>query len=321
MAHSAVLDRLTSLADFTRSRLLSALEGHELTVGELCTVLQLPQSTVSRHLKVLGDDGWLSSRAEGTSRYYRRSTSLDASAKGLWDIVREEVARDVVTREDASRVESVLRSRRDTSREFFSSAATRWDSLRRELYGDRIDHAAMFSLLDSRWTVGDLGCGTGVLSAAIAPFVNQVIAVDASEQMLAAATARLRETRNIDLRSGDLESLPIATNSLDAAFLSLVLHYVAEPARAMTDACRVLRAGGVVSVIDMLPHAREEYRAQMGHVWQGFEPDQFSNWMRDAGFERVVVHPLAVDERAKGPALFIASGRKPADNLPNEDNR
>ena len=39
-------------------------------VGELCAVLQLPQSTVSRHLKILSDEGWVVARGEGTSRFY-----------------------------------------------------------------------------------------------------------------------------------------------------------------------------------------------------------------------------------------------------------
>ena len=53
----SVLDRLSALADPTRSRILLLLDRHELTVGELCTILQMPQSTVSRHLKLLSDDG------------------------------------------------------------------------------------------------------------------------------------------------------------------------------------------------------------------------------------------------------------------------
>ena len=70
-AAPAILDDLTALADLTRDRLLLLVESHELTVSELCSVLQLPQSTVSRHLKALSDSGWLTSRAEGTSRLMR----------------------------------------------------------------------------------------------------------------------------------------------------------------------------------------------------------------------------------------------------------
>src|SRR6266571_4182203 len=66
----AILDQLQSLADTTRSRILLLLDRHELTVSELCGVLQLPQSTVSRHLKALADAGWIAARADGTSHLY-----------------------------------------------------------------------------------------------------------------------------------------------------------------------------------------------------------------------------------------------------------
>ena len=53
----AILDDLSALADITRDRLLLLVESQELTVSELCAVLQLPQSTISRHLKALADAG------------------------------------------------------------------------------------------------------------------------------------------------------------------------------------------------------------------------------------------------------------------------
>jgi len=64
---AAILDHLSALADTTRSRILLLLERQELTVSEICGVMQLPQSTVSRHLKALADSGWVGSRGEGTS--------------------------------------------------------------------------------------------------------------------------------------------------------------------------------------------------------------------------------------------------------------
>ena len=66
----ALFDRMSALADPVRSRVLLVLERRELTVGELGAVFQLPQSTMSRHLKALTDEGWLTVRAEGTSRRY-----------------------------------------------------------------------------------------------------------------------------------------------------------------------------------------------------------------------------------------------------------
>ena len=69
-SRTPIFDDLSTLSDATRSRMLLLLERHELTVSELCDVLQLPQSTVSRHLKTLADANWVISRREATSRYY-----------------------------------------------------------------------------------------------------------------------------------------------------------------------------------------------------------------------------------------------------------
>src|SRR5688572_17297746 len=89
---SAIFDDLTALADATRSRMLLLLEQHELTVGELCAVLQLPQSTVSRHLKTLADAEWVASRRDGTSRYYTLSLDeRDDQSRRLWLLLRDEV--------------------------------------------------------------------------------------------------------------------------------------------------------------------------------------------------------------------------------------
>src|SRR3954463_14093810 len=94
MSAPALFGQMTALADATRSRLLLALERNELSVNELTSILQLPQSTVSRHLKMLSAEGWVEARAEGTSRHYRLATSsLDPASCRLWNIVRDEVVR------------------------------------------------------------------------------------------------------------------------------------------------------------------------------------------------------------------------------------
>src|SRR4051812_44425831 len=307
----AILDHLSALSDATRSRVLLLLDRHELTVSEICSIVQLPQSTVSRHLKALADSGWVASRAEGTSRLYTMTRDdLDAAARRLWLLVREQVGASPAAAQDQRRLQAALADRRTKSQEFFSSSAGQWDRLRDELYGERFQLGALAALAQADWILGDLGCGTGETSATLAPFVQHVIAVDASAAMLQAARKRLQAFDNIELRRGELEALPIDDARLDVATLMLVLHYVSEPARALAEVSRVLKPGGRLILVDMLPHDRDSYRQQMGHVWLGFGEDQIGALIKEAGFGKTRIVPLAPDARAKGPGLFVATCEK-----------
>ena len=311
MTQAAIFDDLTTLSDATRSRMLLILERHELTVSELCAVLQLPQSTVSRHLKTLADASWVTSRRDGTSRYYTLALDeRDAHTRRLWSLLREQIASTAGADQDARRLKGVLGRRQAKSEEFFASAAGQWDRLRRELFGGASALHALPALLDPRWTVGDLGCGTGETSAALAPFVAQTIAVDRSGDMLQAARRRVRDMANVDVRRGELEALPIAEGELDAAVMILVLHHVPDPAAVLQEAARTLKPRGRFVLCDMLPHDREAYKQQMGHVWLGFGDDQLRRLLGGAGFDDIRIVPLPVDPEAKGPALFVASAIK-----------
>jgi SAM-dependent methyltransferase len=319
---STVLDRLTALADPTRSRILLLLDRHELTVGELCTALQLPQSTVSRHLKLLADDGWVATRGEATSRFYRMSPDqLDAEAKDLWSVVRAQVLPAVSATQDQRRAERVLAKRRDKAQVFFLNSVDSWDVMRTEMIGARTDLLALLDLLDETWVVGDLGCGSGHISDALAPCVGRVIAVDESGPMLAAAKTRLARHDNVELRIGTIESLPIDDAALDAAILFLVAHFISDPMAVMREIRRALKPGGRLLIVDLMAHDRVEYVVQLGHVWQGFDGEQVKEWLRDAGFTSCRYRPLPVDPEARGPligagqqgpALFVASARKSA---------
>ena len=310
----AIFDRLAALADPTRCRLLLVLEEQELTVSEICTVLQLPQSTVSRHLKTLSDDGWVSARRDGTSRRYASSRDARGDrSRRLWALLRDELVNESAAIQDRSRLEEVVLERRARSQEFFSSTAGQWAQLREELFGSRFDLLALLALLDDAWVIGDFGCGTGQTAANLAPFVKQVIAVDDSQAMLKAARERLGKTPNVEIRQGRLETLPVDDRALDAAVLSLVLHHLPDPQKVLLEAGRTIRPGGKLLIVDMLPHARESYRQEMGHVWLGFGNEQLEGWLSAAAFDRVAIRPLPPEQEAKGPNIFAASAKRRVD--------
>jgi ArsR family transcriptional regulator len=305
----ALLEWMDALADATRLRLLHVLERHELGVVELCDVLQLPQSTVSRHLKVLSGQGWVRSRRQGTTHLYR--TILDELAlpmRRLWLLAREQTEKWATGEQDQLRLARLLKGKQSQAQAFFAGAAGEWDRLRRELYGDSFMSAALLALLPAGYVVADLGCGTGHTAVALSPHVKQVIGIDNSPAMLKAAQRRIGELPNVELRRGDLEALPIDDAACDAAMLLLVLSYVGEPDVVLRQMRRILKPGGRAVIVDLLPHDREDFRRQMGQTRLGFETREIEQLMRAAGFDAPTIEPLPPGQGAKGPALFLASG-------------
>lgn len=308
----SITDRLAELSDPVRVRLLLLLEREELSVGEIASVVQLPQSTVSRHLKNLAEGAWLVKRSVGTASYYRLvQDDLHPVLASLWVTVREAFEAGADLEEDQRRLASVLAERRRDSVGFFGRLAGEWDELRQSLFGRAFTADALLGLLPRDWLVADLGCGTGNASERLAPYVGGVIAVDQSEPMLEAARKRLGESSGVEFRVGTLEQLPIDTGAVDAAICLLVLHHVEQPAAALAETRRVLRrdrGGGVVLVVDMIGHDRVEYRHTLGHQHLGFAQDQIEGLLRDAGFAHTGYRQLPSDPDGRGPGLFVATG-------------
>lgn len=306
-----LVERLASLADPVRLRLLALVEARELAVSELGEVLQLPQSTVSRHLKVLAGLGWVVARSERTANFYRMANGeLSEGARDLWRLSRGELAGWTELEHDRLRLERVLAARRSDARAFFAGVASEWDRLRTELYGDRFTAEAIAALLPADAVIADLACGSGAVTALLAPAVGRVIAVDASPEMLRAARARTKGLANVELRRGDLAALPVEDASCDAALLLLALTHVADPARAAGELARILRPGGRAVVVDLLRHDRDAFRRQMGQLGNGFEPAELAALLAAAGLDAVRCRPLAPEPKAKGPALLIATGTR-----------
>ena len=68
------MDSFAVLAEPTRRRILDQLRGSESSVGELVDVLGVSQPTMSKHLKVLREAGFVSCRTAAQQRIYRIDT-------------------------------------------------------------------------------------------------------------------------------------------------------------------------------------------------------------------------------------------------------
>lgn len=306
---TSLLPQLDLFADPVRARLLILLEPRELSVGDLGEILQIPQPSVSRHLKALNEAGWVTSRADGSTRFYRTVRPAGAAAQQLWELVRQDIEGTAEARRDAERGRHVI-ARREARDSFFEGSAGEWDAIRTDLFGGRVELLPLLGLLNANAVVGDLGAGTGQLSQAMAPFVSQVIAVDGSPAMIEVARTRLAGTANVELRHGQLEALPVATATLDIAILSLVLTYARDPGLVVAEAARTLVPGGRLLLVDLDRHEQVELQQRFGQQWPGFGAADVLAWLDNAGLARSRVLPLPPDPSARGPLLFAASASK-----------
>ncbi|MFO0941172.1 MAG: metalloregulator ArsR/SmtB family transcription factor [Pirellulales bacterium] len=201
------LEWLQTLADPTRVRLLAILNREELSVSEMCAVLQLPQSTVSRHLKVLNGDGWVGNRREGTNqRYWLEHDRWSSDRAQLWNWVCKQNESSVTAAQDLGRLTQIL-AERSRSEAFFSSAAEQWDRMRVELFGSQLDAYVLAATMPASARVVELGCGSAPLAQLVSPYVDQVVAVDSSNAMLSAAKQRVGTAENIQFVQSNLSEL------------------------------------------------------------------------------------------------------------------
>lgn len=318
MAHNnsqtlPLLGWMDSLADATRIRLLRLLEEHELNVMDLCEIMQLPQSTVSRHLKILSSQKWCHAQRQGTNNLYRMHLDeLDATMRKLWLLAREQTDNWPALHQDGLRLQSRLSEKLADTHAFFASSASQWDQLRHELYGHAFESLAQIALLPSNWTVADLGCGTGHTCLSLSRHVQSVIGIDESPAMLKAARHRLADCPNVQIKRGDLHAIPIDDATCDAAMLTLVLTYLARPAEVLSQMKRILKPGGKAVIVDILLHNQDDFRRKMGQQNMGYTTSQVNKMLTAAGFGDVNLFELPPEADAKGPALFLATGTVPA---------
>ena len=196
-----------AMADQTRYRVLGVLADHELSVSELVEVLGQPQSTISRHLKVLRDAGLIRDRRDGNTVLYAACQgSNSGNGSELADQVLDWIAQQPIPSALARRLQTVMHRRRQMSDAFFHDAGRHWDSLREESFGAAFHLEALLALLPADWTVADIGTGTGYLLPVLGRHFECVIGVDPVETMLEAARSRIKDqgVENVDLRPGSL---------------------------------------------------------------------------------------------------------------------
>jgi ubiquinone/menaquinone biosynthesis C-methylase UbiE/DNA-binding HxlR family transcriptional regulator len=291
----AMLDTYKALADESRLRVVRVLSLGYFNVQELTAVMDLSQSTVSHHLKVLHRAGITRLHREGTWAYYSLTNSEEApfATATLQALLSHGESKEggslrAVFIRDRVEAEKLLSARRDHSHRFFESVAEQWHELRHEAHGHTPLVDELVRAVPNDVAVLDLGCGSGALLELLLPRAGKTIGVDYSPKMLEEARSNLgAKAAAVDLRLGYLEHLPLGDSSIDLGLAYMVLHHVPSPEDAMKDAFRVLRPGGALHIIDLFKHDNEYMRERFADLWLGFDQDEIVSWAQAIGFSAI----------------------------------
>lgn len=300
-----------ALADETRLQIIGIMSMGEFSVQEITRILNMGQSRISRHLKILSESGIAESRRDGARVFYRNNSQASGHMEDVLKKTIEWIRGSEHWEALKTSIEEVLEWRRSQSRSFFSEVGQDWPSILERFVEQDEFIKALRKTMKGTDILADLGCGPGHLIRHLHEEVPYIIGVDYSVRMLDLARNNLRDLiskGHVDLRLGALEHLPMQDEEVNGVLVTLVLHHLAEPAAVFREFHRVINAGGMVTIVDFKQHDNEEFREEMADLWLGFDPRDLKNWLEETGFANVKVQDFP---GGKGNIdLMIARGRK-----------
>ncbi len=283
-----------ALSDNTRLRLLLVLRRYELNVNEIVKIVDMIQSGVSRHLKILMESGLITSRRDGSFTYYAAVESKDLM--GLHSFIDQNLASGDICKKDLEKSSEMIAIRQNRTKRFFKTVAPQWDRLKREVLGEFDLNEKIKKILPFKGPIADLGCGTGELLDVLSEKTSEkLIGIDSSPEMLEQARLRLSGVNNAELRLGEVEHLPMKNREIDTAVMSMVLHHIPQPKRPIQEVFRVLNPGGVFVLSDFQKHKNEGIKQIIGGEWLGFVPDNITGWLTKEGFGGITVESYKVN--------------------------
>lgn len=277
----STVELLHLFGDATRVRLLALLADEELSVAELTSITELPQSRVSTHLGRLREAGLLRDRKLGAStKYAVNDVSMPADARRVWELVRADLD-DTLLQADRARRQRLRAASPEPWPDFIAGQMDRhyspgrtWEATARGLFG--------FVRLGD---VLDVGSGDGAIADLLAQRARSITCIDRSERVVQAARERLARHANVRVEVGDMHALEIADASFDQVLMLSALTYAERPERALGEAARVLRPGGTLALVTLAAHSHRDVTAAYGHVQPGFDPEALRALLASAGLE------------------------------------
>ena len=280
-----MLNLFKALADSTRLRLLRILRQGDFTVQDLMQILNMGQSRISRHLKLLSAAGLLCVEKQGTWRYYRLSPG-EGLFSDIWPLVEARLAELAWQEQDAAGVLQVMAERRRRSQDFFNRHARDWDNMHVELLNLPDYRDCLLDLLPEDGLLVEIGAGTGSLLPLLVRKAARVVGLDHSPSMVALARETIVQNQladQVEIRLAEMNHLPFPDGAVRTVVMNQVLHHAEQPVEVLKEISRVLDPQGMLVLADLVRHQHDWVRHRLADQWLGFKRNELESWLAEAG--------------------------------------
>ena len=283
-----------ALADHLRLQILRLLKNESFGVLELCRILDIRQSALSHHLKILATSHLVSTRREGNSIFYRRALLSEADVYGD---IKKTVFENLDSLETPSaqlrKIKQIQLERAQLSLNFFNKNANKF----REKQGLIVEHADYASSLhdlinglslSDKAAVMEVGPGEGQLLTELAQRFKNLTALDNSKDMLDKSRSAIAERgqSGVEFILGDTAVARKQNVSSDLIIFDMVLHHISSPAKTFKDSAALLNSDGYLLIVELCSHDQDWVRESCGDLWLGFEEGDLDHWAQRAGLEK-----------------------------------
>lgn len=292
-AMSDVQLKLKACADQVRLTILQVLSTESYSVQELCTILDVKQSALSHHLKLLAEAGFVTTRREGNTIFYRRPVvPVNDAFHGLHQSLYSLLSQVQLNEQHFAGIEAVSQARVESSQQFFIQNAKKFRKQQDliapfDQYAQPVSEFVQRIPFNENTLAVEMGPGEGWFLKPLSGLFERVVAFDISQEMLDEASDFIASSKltNVDLKLGSLDQLEGLDAAADCIVANMVLHHLASPRDVFSQASRLLKPSGAFVVTDLCHHDQNWAKTECGDVWLGFEPSDLSSWANDYGLK------------------------------------
>ena len=289
--------------DALRANVLQILRRDSFGVLELCQILDVPQPALSHHLKILFNAGLVIKRKEGTSVYYRRALpGAKESGKEQFGQLIEQIYDTLdnlpLISSLGQKILEIHRKRAKRSERFFNEesesnpdkfASQQALICEQSVYAESIRQILEHTDISTQRAL-EVGPGAGEILRILSSLFELVLGIDSSANMLRRTQLALeadtgKTANNIQLQLLEFGE-PGPLDSFNVIVLSMVLHHASSPVTFFQSAQRQLSEGGMLLVVELLPHDQDWVKQACGDLWMGFAPEVLDEWAKQTGFAK-----------------------------------